>query len=1143
MRIAIVLLLVGFLQTHANDAYAQKTRLSVSFTNTQLAKVLDQIENESEFFFLYNEKLIDANRKVTIDAKDELIDEVLKALFAGTDVEYTITDRKIILAPANMAESQQTGKKISGKVTDASGTSLPGVSVSVKGTTTGVITDNSGNYTISSTENAKLQFSFVGMKSQEIAVGGKTIINVTLVEETLGIDEVVVTGYTTQRKKDITGAVAVVDPKAMKSIPSGSAAVALQGQASGVNIISNGAPGSASQIFIRGIGSFGDTRPLVLVDGVESNLDNINTNEIESMQILKDAGSAAIYGVRGSNGVVIVTTKKGKSGTPVVTYDAYYGIQIPLSGNPLNMTNTDDWAKLWTTAYPTEGSFTNGVPDYMYRAPGQPAKWANEGDPAVDPSKYNFDAADPNKNYIIAKVNKAGTNWYQEVFNPAPTTNHNLSVSGGTDKSRYLLALNYMDQQGTLMETFQKRYSARINSDFNIGKHIRIGENISLFSTSGIWYYNVAEDNAVSQSLRTNPLIPVYDIQGHFAGSFSMPIQGNFLNPVATQKEMVNDRHNEWEMRGNAYVEVDFLKHFTLRTSLGGSITNKYGVDFTSNHYYDNQDYAGMNSFMESSGYDLYTIWNNTINYSNTMGKHKLAVFAGSEAIEYSGRGVGGSRSDFYSSDFDYLLLQNGKTRIDNNSSSYITRLFSLFSRIDYSYSDKYLLGLTVRRDGSSKFGAENRYGLFPSVSLGWRLSGEPFMTNIHWLNDMKIRASYGILGSQSNINNANAFTLYDSDPRSSYYDIAGVNNGAQLGFYQSRIGNSNTSWEKDIVLNIGLDASILNNKIDFSAEYYKKAINGLLFSLPLLATAGGAAAPSVNIGDIQNTGLDISAKYRDHIGKDLNFTIGANITSYKNKVMSIPGSAGYFDGASTRIGYLCRNQQGHSVSEFFGYDVIGIFQSADDVANSPVQQQAGPGQFKYRDVNGAVYGDGMPDGKIDVNDRTFIGDPNPAFTYGINIGLNYKRFDLSTVFYGSQGNEVYNHTKWYTYFTSWYHNGLNNDLLNAWSTDNTNSTVPVFMGSTSFSENAVPNSWYIEDGSFLKCRSLILGYTLSPSVLEKLRLRNLRIYFQTTNLFQISKYSGLDPELGGSSSNFGWDFGNYPNNEKSFIIGINLSF
>lgn len=1028
-----------------------------------------------------------------------------------------------------IAQVQITGKVYGGK------DNVPtiGTAIQIKGTNIGTVTDEDGSFIIKAKPGDVLVISNIGYEPQEITVGSQTNYSITLTGTTSTLTDVVVTGYSSQKKKDITGSVAVVDMKAMKSIPSGSAVSALQGQAAGVNIINSGAPGSSSNIFIRGISSFGDTKPLILVDGVEMNLEQINANEIESIQVLKDAGAAAIYGVRGANGVIIVTTKRGKTGAPIITYDAYYNLQMPLSGNPFNLLNSEDYARLSKIAYPTGTLFANGLPDYLYAGPGVVGT-GMEGDPAVDPAKYNFDVANPFNNYIIQKVNKTGTNWFQEVFSPAPMINQTLTASGATEKSNYLFSLGYLDQKGTLMETFLKRYSARVNTEFKIGNNIRIGENAYLYAIQNKGFNNLSEGSAITYTYRQMPIIPVYDIMGNFGGMFAGPDLGNAFNPVAVQKRTINNRNNSWLMSGNVYAEVDFLKHFTARTSFGGSIGNNYNINFGFNRYNDREGYGGLNSLSEGSGYNQYSIWTNTLNYKNIFGNHSLAVLAGTEAVTYSGRSVNGSRSSFFSTDFDYLLLGNGNVNINNSSSAYINTLFSLFSRLDYSYDDKYLLGLTVRRDGSSKFGSEKRFGVFPSISLGWRLSEEDFMQQVSWLSDLKVRGSYGVLGSQSNVNAANAFTLYGSAIGNSYYDIAGTNNTSQQGFYQTRNGNIQTGWEKNIISNFGLDVSILNNKIDFSVEYYKKSIEGLLFPQPLPATAGGAAPPVVNIGDIQNTGFDVIANYRGNITDAVGFSIGANITTYNNDIVNIPGP-GYFETSGSRHGNLVRNQEGQPVSSYYGYDVVGLFRSDEDVSKSPTQNGAAPGRFKYRDVNG--------DNVISPDDRTFIGDPNPDFTYGLNLGLNYKNFDFSAIFYGSQGNEIFNLVKWYTHFFSGFRGGRSNDLLDAWTPENTDSKFPKVENEGGFSTAGVPNSFYIEDGSFLKMRSMMLGYKVSPPFLNRYKMKSFRIYVQAVNLFQITKYSGLDPEIGGNSADFGIDRGNYPNNEKNFLIGLNLSF
>jgi TonB-linked SusC/RagA family outer membrane protein len=1151
MKLTLFFLITSTLGLFATESYSQNTRITLDLRSVPVREALKAIENESEFYFIYNNELINVDREIDISVKNQKITEVLNNIFEGKDVEITVIDRKIVLSPAYMGE-QQPNKKISGKVTDSTGATLPGVSVVVKGTAIGVITDANGSYSLPNTPStAILVFSFVGMKLQEITIGNKSIIDVVLAEETIGIEEVVAVGYGTQRKKDIIGSVSVVNMKSLKSISTGSAVSALQGQASGVTIVGGGAPGTPSQITVRGMSSFGNNTPLVLVDGIEGNLDNVNSTEIESVQVLKDAGSAAIYGVRGSNGVIIVTTKKGKAGAPVVTYDAYAGVQMPLSGNPFNLVNSQEWWKLMGQGFPNDPMFKTALPDYMYRAPGGNPKFAFEGDPAVDPSKYFFDASNAGNSYIIAKVNKDGTDWFHEVFKPAMRSNQTLTVSGGTDKSRYLFSVNALDENGTVIETNQKRYSARINSDFNIGKHIRIGENINIYTnsimgnTTGQW---IGENNPISYINSSLPIAPVYDISGtHYLGPFAIPPTQAAGNPVYNQKSQYNNRNNNWVINGNAYVEVDFLKHFTARTSIGGSILNNYSINFVPTDYTSLTAYNGLNRLAESSGYALYKIWTNTLKYDNSFGKHKISVIGGSEAVEYSGRSQWGQRQDFYLTDFSYLLLGNGKSLTDNSSSAYINTLYSLFGRLDYAYNDKYLLGATIRRDGSSKFGADSRFGIFPSVSLGWRVSGEQFMKNVTWINDLKIRASYGELGSQSNVDNANAFSLYGTNKNTTWYGIAGNVNSTTQGFVPSRFGNSSTGWEKDIISNVGLDATIFD-KIDLTVEIYKKNVSGLLFPQPLPNTAGGATPPNINIGDVENKGFDISGNYRGTVGNDLKFTVGANLTHYTNTITSIPGSNPFFDNtaASTRAGIYVRNEVGHSIGEFYGYQVERLFQSAADVAASPTQQGAGPGTFKYKDINGTKYEDGKPDGKIDALDRTFMGSPHPKFTYGINLGLNYKNFDFATNLYGSYGNKVINNVKSFTYF-SYFKWQLNRELLNAWSPTNTSSNIPTYTGAGSFSLGSVPNSFLVEDGSFLKCRSMVLGYTLPASLLDKVKVSKIRVYVQAMNLFQITKYSGLDPEIPGNNGTgdgvYGADLGSYPNNEKQFLIGVNISF
>lgn len=1025
--------------------------------------------------------------------------------------------------------------QIRGKIT-ASDDQMPviGASVKIKGSVTGTVTNVNGEFSIPAQPRDILVISYLGYQTQEITVGSQNNIVLTLLPAQGTLDEVLVTGYASERKKDITGSVAVVDMKNLKSIPAGSAASALQGQASGVNVISSGLPGSASKVLVRGVSSFGNTNPLVLIDGVEGDLNNIISNDIESIQVLKDGGAAAIYGVRGSNGVIIVTTRKGSSGPGKFTYDTYYGIQSPLPGNPFNLiNNVQDFASVVNISNPNNGLFRNGIPDFLYGGSAGSGV-AMAGDTRVDPAKYNLDLTTPSKNYLIQAVNKSGTDWFHELFKAAPMINHSLSASGGSDKSNYLISLGYINQQGTLIETYLKRYSARINSSVALKKNIRIGQNTNIYYRDSPDFDNQQQFGTLANVYRMMPIVPVYDIKGNFGGTFAGPELGAHNNPVAIQKRTVNDRNKSWNIIGNAYAEADFLSHFTARTSIGGTVSNFFVQNFTFTPYEASQGNANPNNYSENASYRNNLTWTNSLTYLNTFGDHNLRLLAGSESISNTGRGIAGGRDNFFSSDYNYLVLGNGTSNVNNSSSGYRNTIFSLFSRADYSYKDKYLLGATIRRDGSSKFGSNNRYGIFPSFSLGWRLSNESFMKGVTWIDDLKLRGSYGILGSQNNVSADNAFSLYGGGYGDAYYDINGTSNSVVQGFYQTRIGNDQTGWEKNIISNVGFDASILNNKVSISLEYYQKSINGLLFTQPLPGIVGGAAAPIVNIGDIQNKGWDASVSYMGNIGRELRFSVGTNFTSYENKVISIPGT-GFFDAASINsLGNIVRNRVGQPVSSFYGYQVIGLFKDAADVTGSPTQTAAGPGRFKYKDSTG--------DKIIAADDMISLGSPNPDFTYGLNLGLSFKNFDFVTNFYGSQGNEAVNTVRAFTDFFG-EQGAKSNVLLKAWTPTNTDTTIPRIEQVRNFSTNGVMNSYFVEDASYFRLRSLILGYTINPKTLSKVGLNGVRVYVQGTNLFTLTKYTGLDPELGGNSSDFGIDYGNYPNSEKNFLLGLNVSF
>jgi TonB-dependent starch-binding outer membrane protein SusC len=1073
----------------------------------------------------------------------------------------------LLLGCTALAQKTVTGKVIN----KTSRQAVSGATIFVRGTQIATETDSAGSFSIRVPKNSSiLEISSVGYENLQTPVGGKSDIGeieLTLTNSTL--NEVVVTGYTSQRKGDITGAVSVVNVADMKETPSGSTEALLQGQASGVTVFTTGQPGGASVVQIRGITSSGNSAPLVIIDGVPESMHDINPNDIQSIQVLKDAGAASIYGVRGSNGVIIITTKRG-TGKMKVSYDAYYGTQRPLSKGWDLASPTQTGVAKWAQAFndgltPSDPQYGNGptpVLPYYITPTGAP-----QGAPNTSLADYNL------YNNHITLAARNGNDWFKDIFHPAPMTEHNISVSGGSGKSSYFMAFNYLDQEGTLIETSLKRYSARINSTFSlVDDHLRIGENIYAFYKTNPGYLNapgVNSTNAINAAYGIPNIIPVYDIAGNFAGTISQGL-GNQWNPVAIQVDQANNVNQDYQVIGNLFAEVDFLRHFTARTSIGGTVDHYYYNGFATTQYENAENNTNANLYEETNGWNTSQVWTNTLKYANKIGKHDFSILGGSEYIYNTGRAVLATRGNYYITDSSNLTvspnlwtLNFGQASTQTNNSSvvgdngiqtpYQLAIYSLFGRLDYNYDQKYLFSATLRRDGSSVFVPAQRYGNFPSLSAGWRISQESFMKKVDWLDELKLRGGWGKLGSISNINPTNAFNLFGQVIDQSYYDINGTSNTPVAGIYTSQYGNPNTTWERDILTNIGFDASIIRNKIEMSFDWYKKLISGLLFVPQVPGTNGGAVDPFLNSGNVQNTGIDMSLTYHGTVRKDLRFDVTATFTSYNNKVVSLPPGTLYIDepvGAQT---ITSRIQPGQALGAFYGYKIIGIFQSWGDVAKSPVQQDAAPGRFKYADVN--------HDGVITSDDRTFFGNPNPKFTAGINISVNYKNFDFYMFLYASVGNDILNSVKGSTDFPQAFGNQISENvavnsarLINSAGAPtsindstahvaNPGTKVPMLEESANFSNSGAFNSYTMENGSFLRCRNLTIGYNVLSNSLKQLHFDKLRVYVQVLNLFTVTKYSGLDPELNpGSNTVFGVDGGVYPNNQKSYNIGINLT-
>ncbi len=1039
-------------------------------------------------------------------------------------------------------------KRISGKVlsNDSSAQAITGASIQVAGTSIGTVTGPDGTFTLNVPAGRNtLVVSYVGFKPKQVAIGNQTNLSITMEDDVSGLSEAIVTGYTSQQRKNIVGAVSTVSGAKLATVQTGNAEQQLQGRVAGVTVITSGQPGTTSQVRIRGFGSFSNNEPLYVVDGIPTfSIDFLNGNDIESTTILKDAASASIYGARAAAGVIIVTTKHGKgNGKLNVNYDLSYGYTFP--GKGLDLLNPQQQADLTWSALKAAGQAlthpqygtgaTPVLPDYLKVGDEAGLSGLSPSDPRLDPSKYNTNF-EKGPIYQVIKANKAGTNWYGELTSVTPIQNHTLSFGGGSDNAKYYAGISYYDEIGTVINTSLKRYSLRLNSEFKVKDFFRFGQNFQYtFRENPNIGFFPASENSIMFALTTNPLIPVYDESGAFAGTTAKGFN-NSTNPVSSRIRSEQNKGYSSLIFGNVYAEADILKYFTARTSFGGSFST-FQNRFINYRTYENSENTGSSTFGEQAGNGASWTWTNTIRYSHDIGKHSIHALAGIEAVatDYF-RALGGSGLNPFSLNPTFLTLSNTDPtgRALNSGGNPLRKLYSQFAKVDYSYNDRYLLSGTIRRDGSSVFGINEQYGIFPALSAGWRITEEDFMKPITWIKELKIRGGWGLMGNERPVGSANRFNSIGGGPGSTAYDISGSNTSTQPGIAFVGIGNPNVKWETNETVNIGFDGTLFNNKLDVIFDWYTRNTTDLLFAQELPATLGTSRSPTVNIGSMKNTGVDVMVTYKGKAGA-FRYEADAIFTTYKNTITKVSDLTNNFDATfSGRIGGgIVRNQVGHTVSSFFGYNVLGLFQDSVEVSKSPAQAGAGPGRFKYQDING--------DGKINANDRTFIGNPNPKFTYGFNARLFYKAFEIEALFYGVQGGQVLNFTKWFTdFYPSFAGIGKSTRVLNAWTPTNTNTNIPRFENVSNSSTNGELNSYYVEEASYLRLRSVKLGYTIPNSILKKMNIDRLRLFIQGTNLFTATKYTGSDPAVSGVDTNFGVDIGNYPVN-RQVLFGLSL--
>ena len=1038
---------------------------------------------------------------------------------------------------------------VTGTVKDENGGTMPGVNVLVSGTSNGTVTDASGKFSISVGSGARLSFSFIGYTSQEVAVGSSTTLNVSMKTDVTELVEVVVTGYASQQKRDITGSVAVVDIKDMTKIASSNFGDQLQGKVAGVQVGTSGDPGSSQMVRIRGVGTINNNEPLYVIDGVpvqsEANMNFLNPNDIESMQVLKDAASASIYGSRAANGVVVITTKKGKAGNSKLNIDYFMGSasmgpKTPGIANPAELLEINKQlaagagSAFASNFYVNQGGGNFALPDFFTRTGGYAT-----GATQVDPAKYYLNP-DPNGdasvNYLIAKANKEGTDWFKEVFKPATQQSFQLSASGGSDKGNYFFSANYYDHNGILIENYYKRYQVRMNSTYNIKEKIRVGQTLNIaYQTTQGSVGNPNEGSAIKNAYAMPQIVPVYDINGYFAGPAALP--SNASNPVAQQtRAAANKGNHSFRVTGNVFAEVDILKNFTAKTSFGLD----YGVGFNQFYGFRNFDATEVNSSnrLDQSAYNNRNwVWFNTLAYNKEFGDHKVTGLIGSEAkhIFYEGLNGGGAKLTFGDDPYYRLLGNTDSKSYTIGSYKGENKTFSVFAQGNYSFADKYLVSATIRRDGSSRF-LNNQYGIFPAASLGWRLTKESFMANMDAINELKLRVSYGVLGNNE-AGDYPGFNNYGTSPGLASYDINGTGNSVVPGFEQTSTGNPNLRWESTKLFNIGLDATLIDN-LDLTVEYFDRKTEDMIYGVTLPFTGGQVGFLQQNIGTMQNRGLEMALTYRGKaMGGDLSYSIGLNGTTIKNEVLNLDANSNSFvRSGGSRIGDITYTKAGLPISQYYGFIADGLWTNQSEI-NTTLFEAVGDakvGRIKFRDLNS--------DGQINSDDETFIGSPLPKLLLGLNLNASYKGFDFTLFLNGSYGQKLYNFMKYFIDFPAFQGNYSKDMLYEA------GKSLPVLDRNDNYSPQR--SSIYVEDGSWTRLRNLQVGYTLPTSTLTKVGFDKVRVYLQGQNLFTITKYSGLDPDVtisnitegfaGRRDLSLGVDYGRYPW-ARTIILGVNL--
>jgi len=984
----------------------------------------------------------------------------------------------LICAGWNTAHAQNF--EVRGTVTDQSdGSPLPGVNILIKGTSRGTSTNTDGQYNLQArSAQDTLVYSYIGYQTQEVPINGRHTIDIKLQTQTLSGQELVVVGYGTQSRRDVTGSISSVNGEDISQIPSPSVTDALQGQVAGVQVTPNsGKPGAGSSIRIRGVGTLNNSSPLYVVDGMLlDDISFLNMDEVKSVQVLKDASATAIYGSRGANGVVIITTNEGRKNEPTqFSMNAYYGWQQV--ANKIDLTNAHQYAMLANELAQNEGQ-----------------------QPLFDnPDQFG-----------------AGTDWQDVIFRTSPIQSYELSASGGTDKVTYHISGNYIGQDGIIRKSNYQRASLRVNNTYYLSDVVTVGHNISVnYRTS-----NDEPGGIVDAAYHADPTVSPYTNSGDFSNASARASAGN---PEASLYYTRND-NSGGRLVGNIYAQFDFLKHFSLKSSFGADVDRSENKVFNPEYYVSATQQNDQNSLNVNTTSSSNWLWENTLKYNNDIGDHSIKVLTGITAQEYRQEGLGGRRVNMLGSDQALWYLDAGGSDGQSNyNNAFSWSMLSYLFRTNYSYKDRYLLTATMRADGSSRFGSNNRFGYFPSFALGWRISDEPFMRNIDFINEMKLRASWGKIGNDK-------ISPYPGRPLVTSGLNAVFGTGEQLynGATLVDLANPDIQWEETEQTDVGLELGLFRNRLSADIDYYNRKTDKILVQVPIPDYIGARSEPYVNAASVVNRGFDFNVKWSET--REFSYSIGLVASTVHNEVKSLGRGKEEILGGGlvNEIAYTTRTVPGQPIGGFYGYKVVGVFQNQQQIDNNPNRGVEVPGDLQYKDVNG--------DGVITPDDRTYLGSPIPDLIYGLNLSFGYKGIDLKANFSGQRGNKIFNAKKNVRF-------GMDNfetSYLNRWHGEGTSNTEPRL---TNAGHNYLASDRFIEDGSYFKLRNMQIGYTLPHELTRQLNVRSLRLYVNGTNLFTITDYSGYTPEIPSQSviAN-GIDNGVYPL-ARTYSIGVNVDF